>query len=90
MAEQDDEYLSALDMLHKHLGGDNNHPLYREFLRFVNTARVGGEEAWRCAILNELAGTGMDAQLDEPPYSILQRIINWHVDVSEQVGGPNG
>ena len=35
---------------------------------------------WQSAVLNELAGTGMDAEQDEPPHYIVQRVINWHAE----------
>jgi hypothetical protein len=39
-------------------------------------------DAWKNAVLDALAGTGMDAAPDEPPYSVLNRIIRWHEDVA--------
>lgn len=45
VGSQDDEYLAAMDKLHFYLAGNSDHPLYREFLRFVNTARVAPAEA---------------------------------------------
>lgn len=38
--------------------------------------------AWREAILDHLAVCCMDAPLDEPPYKIIGRIIDWHVAVA--------
>lgn len=39
-------------------------------------------EAWKNAVLDALSGTGMDAAPNEPPHSILNRIIRWHMDVA--------
>lgn len=40
------------------------------------------DDAWKNAVLNALAGTGMDAPHDEPPHSILNRIIRWHEEAA--------
>lgn len=39
-------------------------------------------DPWKSAVLDRLAATCMDAQQDEPPASILRRIINWEVTVA--------
>jgi hypothetical protein len=37
---------------------------------------------WREAVLDELANCCMDAPPDEPPRSILKRVIQWHIAVA--------
>lgn len=39
-------------------------------------------DPWKSAVLDRLAATCMDAQQDEPPASILRRIIDWEVTVA--------
>jgi len=40
------------------------------------------ENPWKEAVLDHLAICCMDASLDEAPYHIINRILNWHVAVA--------
>jgi hypothetical protein len=40
------------------------------------------EGLWKSAVLDQLAIACMDAPLDEPPASILKRVIAWNVEVA--------
>lgn len=49
---------------------------------FARAVIAADRDEWRDAVLNELAVACLDAPQDEPPRSILQRIIQTNIDIA--------
>lgn len=60
-------------------GDPTGHAFANAFAQRVIDAHEGMGNQWKEAILEQLVVACMDAPLDEPPASILRRIIDFHV-----------
>jgi hypothetical protein len=55
---------------------------YSAIQRRKEKAMSENDNPWKEAVLDHLASCCMDAPLDEPPYKIIGRILDWHVAVA--------